>query len=126
MSVFSHAPYSVVSRRDMLTRTGMGFGAIGLTQLLGAEGPITSTARAASTLTPLAPKPPQFAPRARHVIHIFLNGGCSHIDSFDPKPALVKHAGKEIPNTLRTERKTGAALPSPYKFRQFGQSGIEV
>ncbi|MFO0914970.1 MAG: DUF1501 domain-containing protein [Pirellulales bacterium] len=126
MSIFSHVPSSIVSRRDLLTRTGMGLGAVGLTQLLGTEGLLVPSARAATTLTPLVAKPPQFAPRAKHVIHIFLNGGCSHIDTFDPKPALEKHAGKEIPNTLRTERKTGAALPSPYKFRKFGQSGIEV
>ena len=74
----------------------------------------------------LAPKPPHFAPRAKHVIHFFLNGGPSHVDTFDPKPALQKMAGKPLPKTYRTERKTGAALPSPFKFRKYGQSGLEV
>jgi hypothetical protein len=60
------------------------------------------------------------------VIHFFLNGGPSHVDTFDPKPALLKYAGKPLPQTLRTERKTGAAFPSPFKFQRYGESGIEV
>ena len=56
-----------------------------------------------------------------------MNGGPSHVDTFDPKPALAKYAGKELPSgNLRTERKTGAAFPSPFKFQKYGQSGIEV
>jgi hypothetical protein len=60
------------------------------------------------------------------VVHFFLNGGPSHVDTFDPKPALAKYAGQPLPKTLATERKTGAAFPSPFKFRRYGQSGIEV
>ena len=68
-----------------------------------------------------------FPGKAKHVIHFFLNGGPSHVDTFDPKPSLEKFAGKNLPNeNLRTERKTGAAFPSPYKFKKYGQSGIEV
>ena len=55
-----------------------------------------------------------------------MNGGASHVDTFDPKPSLAKFAGKPIPITLKTERRTGAAFPSPFAFRKFGQSGIEV
>jgi hypothetical protein len=76
---------------------------------------------------PLLPRTPHFAPKAKHVIHLFMNGGPSHVDTFDPKPMLTKYAGKELPTgTLRTERRTGAALASPFKFRRYGQSGIEV
>ena len=75
---------------------------------------------------PMAPKPPHFPGKAKRVVHFFLNGGPSHVDTFDPKPALAKYAGKPVPNTLTTERKTGAAFPSPFKFRKYGQSGIEV
>ncbi|MCA9134175.1 MAG: DUF1501 domain-containing protein, partial [Planctomycetales bacterium] len=75
---------------------------------------------------PLAPRAPHFVPRAKRVIHFFLNGGPSHVDTFDPKPLLHKYAGKKIPDTLRTERKTGAAFPSPFQFRPYGESGIEV
>jgi hypothetical protein len=60
------------------------------------------------------------------VIHLFANGGPSHLDTFDPKPALQSHAGREIPNPLPTERRTGAALPSPFRFSRHGDSGLEV
>ncbi|MGE0607331.1 MAG: DUF1501 domain-containing protein, partial [Pirellulales bacterium] len=108
------------SRRDMLARCGLGMGAIGLGALL--QEPLA----AAGPLNPLAPKPPHFPAKAKHVIHLFMNGGPSHIDTFDPKPMLAEFAGKEIPNRLPTERPTGAALPSPFKFCPRGKSGIEV
>ncbi|MFM8359930.1 MAG: DUF1501 domain-containing protein, partial [Verrucomicrobiota bacterium] len=73
-----------------------------------------------------APRPPPFPARARHVIHIFANGGPSHVDTFDPKPALDRWHGREIPVKFATERKTGAAFRSPFRFRPYGQSGIEV
>ena len=76
---------------------------------------------------PLLPKSPQFPAKAKHVIHLFMNGGPSHVDTFDPKPALEKYAGKPLPmDNLPTERKTGAAFPSPFKFQKYGKSGIEV
>jgi hypothetical protein len=105
----------------------MGFGALALADLLGQAGLLTPAAHAADALNPLAPKRPHFPARAKRVIHIFLNGGPSHVDTFDPKPALQKYAGKELPTpNLRTERKTGAAFPSPFKFQKYGASGIEV
>ena len=56
-----------------------------------------------------------------------MNGGPSHVDTFDPKPMLKKYHGKTLPGpTLRTERKTGAALGSPFQFKKYGESGIEV
>ena len=76
---------------------------------------------------PLAPREPHFPVKAKHIIHLFMNGGPSHVDTFDPKPALAKYAGKTLPmENLRTERKTGAAFPCPYKFEKYGESGIEV
>jgi hypothetical protein len=75
---------------------------------------------------PLAPKRPHFASKVKRVIHFFCNGGPSHVDTFDPKPALAKYAGQPLPNILRTERKTGASLPSPFKFQKYGQSGLEI
>ena len=72
-------------------------------------------------------RPPHFPARAKHVIHIYLNGGPSQVDTFDPKPLLKKYEGKMLPQgNLSTERQTGAALPSPFRFRKYGQSGIEV
>jgi hypothetical protein len=110
------------SRRELLKRSGMGLGALGLAGLLG-EDLVRGAGVESATL---APKTPHFAPRAKRVIHFFLNGGPSHVDTFDPKPALEKYAEQPIPQTLTTERKTGAAFPSPFKFQRYGASGIEV
>ena len=105
----------------------MGMGALSLGTFFGGVEALAASERAEEAVSPLMPKPAQFAPRARHVIHIFANGGPSHVDTFDPKPALKKYAGKPLPmENLKTERKTGAAFPSPYQFRKYGQSGIEV
>ncbi len=113
-------PPALWTRRQWLARSGMGFAMLGLAGLLQEE-----QARAAAN--PLAPRPPHFRARAKRVIHIFANGGPSHVDTWDPKPALNKYAGKMLPvPNLRTERKTGAAFPSPFKFKKYGQSGIEV
>jgi hypothetical protein len=112
-----------LTRRDFLRRAGMGMAGLGLAGLLGS----ISTARAEEYISPLAPKAPQFPGTAKRVIHIFANGGPSHVDTFDPKPALDKYAGKLLPmEILPTERKTGAGFPSPFKFKKYGQSGIEV
>jgi hypothetical protein len=125
----SHHPmnweHRLLTRRELLGRCGMGFGALGLASLMNELGLVT--AAAASPLNPLTPRQPHFPAKAKHVIHLFMNGGPSHVDTFDPKPALEKYAGQPLPReNLRTERKTGAAFPSPYKFQKYGQSGIEV
>jgi hypothetical protein len=116
---------SALNRREMLRRSGMGFGMLGLGAVLGQE--FAAPARADSGINPLTAKPSHFPGKAKHVIHLFMNGGPSHVDTFDPKPSLLKYAGKELPMpNLPTERKTGAAYPSPYKFQKYGESGIEV
>jgi hypothetical protein len=97
-----------LSRRDFLRRSGVGFGLLGLAGVLGQNRDL------------LAANGPHFAPKAKRVIHFFLNGGPSHVDTFDPKPALQKYAGQPLPRTLLTERKTGAAFPSPFKFQRYG------
>jgi len=100
-------------------------GSLGLATLIGETS--LADARATDFINPLAPRPPQFPGKAKRVIHFFLNGGPSHVDTFDPKPALEKYAGKALPiPNLQTERKTGAAFPSPFKFKPYGKSGIEV
>ena len=76
---------------------------------------------------PLAPRRPPAPARAKRVLHLFMNGGVSQVDTFDPKPALAKFAGKAPPiDVPQTERKTKAAFPSPFTFSRYGQSGIEV
>lgn len=102
------------SRRQFLNRCGLGFGALALTDLL--SGPSS----AANNAT-------HFPARAQHVIHIFLNGGMSQVDTFDPKPELTRRAGQMLPfENLQTERKTGVALASPFQFQQHGESGIPI
>ncbi|MDX1980576.1 MAG: DUF1501 domain-containing protein [Bryobacteraceae bacterium] len=96
------------TRRELLQKIGMGMPALAL------------------QAGPLAPKTPPLKARARRIIHIFMNGGPSQVDTFDPKPALAKFAGKALPIHLRTERKTGAAFPTPFEFGKHGESGIEV
>lgn len=125
MSIYPHAPRDSAqwTRRDWLKRSGAGFGMLGLAGLLGTE----AKAEGDSSVSPLAIKSPHFPVKAKHVIHLFMNGGPSHVDTFDPKPELTKRHGQELPMpNLRTERKTGAALGSPFKFQKYGESGIEV
>ncbi|MBN01394.1 MAG: sulfatase [Planctomycetaceae bacterium] len=110
---------NILSRREMIRRSGIGFGTAALGSLL-------ADSAAGERKSPMAPQPPHFTPKAKRVIHLFMNGGPSHVDTFDPKPALAKNAGKELPFNLPTERKTGAAFPSPYRFNKFGESGTEV
>src|SRR5437868_5079157 len=112
----NNMPHQFLTRRELLHRSGMGLGAVALTPLLNAAGPTN----------PLAPKSPPLPAKAKRVLHLFMNGGASHVDTFDPKPALARYAGKPIPITLKTERRTGAAFPSPFAFRKFGQSGAEI
>src|SRR5947209_4764970 len=114
MNIFEHLPPRLLTRRQMLHQMGTGLGMLGLASLLRDAGLLIPDAQG-SSLNPLAAKPPQFAPRVKRIIHIYLNGGPSHVDTFDPKPALAKWAAKTIPSgNLTTERPTGTALPSPF------------
>lgn len=119
---------NLLTRREFLGRCGMGMGGLSLASILQATGFASEPTSPPGRLnSPLAPKSPQFPAKAKRVIHLFMNGGPSHVDTFDPKPSLAKYAGKLLPvENLKTERKTGAAFPSPFKFQKYGQSGIEV
>lgn len=115
-------------RRELLQRAGVGMGLIGLAQVLADSGSVVAAPGTnIDPVNPLSPRLPHFPAKAKRVIHIFANGGPSQVDTFDPKPILAKYAGKELPTgNLKTERRTGAAFPSPFKFQPRGQSGIEV
>ena len=117
-----------LSRREMLARCGTGLGTVALAGVLADDARAEDGRdKPGRSPDPLAVKAPHFAAKAKHVIHLFMNGGPSQVDTFDPKPMLDKYHGKPIPTgNLRTERKTGAAMKSPYKFQKYGQSGIEV
>ena len=103
-----------VTRRDFLASSGMGFGSLALAGLLARDGSGT-------------PLPTHFPAKAKRVIHVFMNGGMSQVDTFDPKPELQARGGQRLPyENLQTERKTGVALPSPFSFARHGQSGIPI
>jgi len=111
----------------MLSHCGLGWGSLALADLLAHSAPEARAETGSGRIDPMSPRQPHFPGRARHLIHIFLNGGCSHLDTFDPKPALQRHAGQNLPvENLRTERKTGAAFPSPFQFQKHGESGLEI
>ena len=111
------------TRRQFLSRTGMGFGAMSLAALFGinpfAEG-AAALAPGSASLNPLLPKQPHFPAKAKHVIHIFASGGPTQVDTFDPKPELTKYDNKTIPGH------DGIAFGSPFKFPKCGKSGLEI
>lgn len=115
------------SRREFLARSGCGFGALALAGMTTEQAMAEISAGPKQFSSPMQPRPAHFPAKAKHVIHIFCNGGPSHVDTFDYKPELQKYGGKPLPvETLKTERKTGAALASPFKFQQYGQNGVYV
>ncbi len=101
-----------VTRREMLVRSGAGFGMLGLSSVLAQE------AAADLASDPMSPKKPHFEPKAKHVIFLFMNGGPSHVDTFDPKPELKVQEGKPGPG--------GKYMPSPFKFAKHGEAGIDM
>src|SRR6516165_317929 len=111
-----------LTRRAALRRIACGFGGVALHGLLASE------AAAARAVSPLAPKPPHFPAKAKRVIFLFMHGGVSHVDTFDPKPKLAAMDGKPLPFAKPKFEfaPTGNLLKSPWKFRKHGQSGTEV
>src|SRR6267142_3534068 len=111
-----------ITRREALCKMGAGFGMLSFASLVG-----ESLAQAAEGPAPWMIQDPRFKPRAKHVIFLFLNGGLSQVDSFDPKPMLAKYHGQPYPgDSIKTEQKTGNLMKSPFSFKKYGRSGIEV
>jgi hypothetical protein len=125
-----HVPHGgATTRREFLQQAGGGFGAIALASLLGRESRLHAATD--SLARPLAPKLAHASPRAKRVIYLFMHGGPSHVDLFDPKPELEKYAGQPLPESVgpvMTRRKVAAnPLLGPIKpFRPRGQSGLEM
>ena len=111
-----------LSRRTLLQQSAGGFGGLALSAMLAEQGLL------AAAPNPLAAKKTHFAPRAKRVIFLFMKGGPSHVDTFDPKPLLQRDDGKPYPFKMPrvTFAETGKLLKSPWKFRQYGQSGLPV
>ncbi|MBS0209549.1 MAG: DUF1501 domain-containing protein [Planctomycetes bacterium] len=120
------------SRRTLLRTSAVGFGHLALAAMLGDEAFAEQQARAAAKPAapgdPLAAKAPHFPARAKRVVFLFMKGGPSHVDTFDPKPMLDRDHGKPPPFELPrvTFAKQGNLLKSPWKFHQYGESGLPV
>ncbi|MSU64885.1 MAG: DUF1501 domain-containing protein [Opitutus sp.] len=108
-----------LTRRQFLNRMGLGLGGLALAGLLDPRDLIGAQAGAAAKPGPLSPHPSHFPGKAKAIIHIFAQGAPSHVDTWDPKPALTKMNGKTIGSD-------GVAMGSPFKFSRFGQSGLEA
>ena len=122
---------TMITRRRLLQQSGGGFGGLALHAILERDGLLASEAKAPSGVAnPFAPKPPHFAAKAKAVIFLFMYGGPSHIDLFDPKPELTKHHGRPIP-AFRAEDAfmsgtTNHGFASPYRFTRHGRSGLDI
>ena len=117
------------SRREFLAQAGNGFGLLALSWLMQAEA--VRAAGPETRANPLAPKPPHFEPKAKRVISLFMHGGPSHLETFDPKPELQRLAGQPLPESfgrVMTRRKVAhnPLLATKRTFRKCGQSGIEI
>jgi hypothetical protein len=121
----SHNAPPPLTRREALCRMGSGFGMLAFASLVG-ESLSAADAVQRTGARKLA-EGLHHPARAKHVIFLFMNGGLSQVDSFDPKPMLDKYHGQPLPGgTVATERKTGALMKSPFTFKRYGKSGLEV
>src|SRR5437868_3971478 len=119
--------YAPLNRREMLRRTGAGFGYVALSSLLNKEGILNSAmaSELANALTnPLASKEPHCQARAKRVILLFMPGGPCQVDTFDPKPRLTQDNGKPSPKLYLGQQRN--LLASPWAFQKYGHAGIEV
>ncbi|MGB0418991.1 MAG: DUF1501 domain-containing protein, partial [Opitutales bacterium] len=109
------------SRRDFLKNSSMGFGMLAASSLFQKD-------LMGSMDSPLAPKAPHFAPKAKSVIFLYMDGGVSQVDSFDPKPQLAKENGQmpKFKVDATVFNNNGGLLKSPWEFKRYGESGIPV
>src|ERR1041384_2207934 len=118
------------SRRDFLFQSGGGISGLALASLLHQDGLLAASAcdAKATGYNPYAPKPPHFAPRATRVISLFMSGGVSHLDTFDPKPALQKYAGQPLTGkgeVVVRQGNPGPLMASAFSFRKYGRWGMD-
>ena len=119
-----HSVHTPLTRRELLTRSAQGFGALAFTALWADR----ARSEDQRMLRSLEPRPPQFPPRARSVIFLYMDGGPSQVDTFDPKPRLEREHGKPFGMKMEPTQfnNNGNTLKSPWKFRRYGESGIPV
>jgi hypothetical protein len=122
------APLGSLSRREVLCRIGGGIGGLGLATVFMDAG-LFASEQPGGAVNPLAPKPPHFPARAKRLIFLFMNGGPSHVDTFDPKPELTKLSGKPVPESFAKKLKRepkGNLLGSPFKTITCGSAGTQI
>ena len=124
-----HSSHSrLLSRREMLQQSGVGFGSLALAGLLSSAANAGETSNSEQRLSPLSVRPPHFPAKAKRIIFLFMHGGPSQVDTFDYKPQLEIDDGKPVPfdKPRVVSGETGSLLKSPWKFRQYGESGYYV
>src|ERR1041385_4780360 len=122
-----------LTRRDFLVSTARGVGGIAFASLLGADGLLAAERKNSAASNPLPVKPPHFAAKAKQCIFIYMEGGVSQLDLFDPKPKVNELNGQKLPESFTKnvrfaflQKDTAQLLGSPYKFRRYGQCGTEM
>jgi hypothetical protein len=117
-----------MTRREMLSQCGIGFGAVALSAMLNESGSAANSVNLPSDLNPFAPRDPHFEPKAKSVIFLYMDGGVSQVDSFDPKPELDKRNGQPFGAKIEPTQfnNIGNTLASLWKFKQYGESGTPV
>ncbi|MCB9882288.1 MAG: DUF1501 domain-containing protein [Planctomycetes bacterium] len=124
-----HGKRRVLTRRDWLARSAMGFGSLAFASLLQDEArAVARRGREDDVRSPLAPRKPHFLPKARRVIYLYMDGGPSQVDTFDPKERLAKEHGTPFKMKIEPTQfnNIGNTLKSPWKFRRYGSSGLPV
>src|SRR3954465_6302197 len=123
-----------LTRRDFLVNAARGVGGLAFASLLAGDGLLAAGPKKNSIeFNPLSPRPPHFAAKARQCIFIYMEGGVSQLDLFDPKPKLNELNGQKLPESLMKnvrfaflQKDSAQLLGSPYKFRRYGQCGMEM
>src|SRR4051812_24998298 len=123
-----------LTRRDFLVNAARGVGGLAFASLLAGDGLLAADAKKNSIeFNPLSPKPPHFAPKAKQCIFIYMEGGVSQLDLFDPKPKLNELNGQKLPESFTKnvrfafiEKNSAQLLGSPYKFQRYGKCGMEM
>lgn len=118
----------IPNRRNLLQSAACGFGAVAASHLFAQQHPLVGSADNPATFSGHQPRPTHFTPKAASVIFLYMDGGVSQVDSFDPKPQLEKQHGKPFPARIEPTQfnNIGNTLASPWKFNNYGQSGIPV
>jgi hypothetical protein len=126
----TNTPATPMSRRELIFRAGAGFSGLALASLLDGQGLLAATpdGKSAAEANPLAVKPAHFPAKAKSVIFLFMYGGPSQVDLFDPKPELTKRHGQPLAglDKLETFNKNGNLMASPYTFKKYGRGGVDI